>query len=106
ATTASALVAESRAGLAAQGIVVDRTSAGVRGGVLLEAKVPRRNQAIRQLYIVRSFESEGWGHQAIVLTLAAPADQLTSVSGAFDWVLGHLALETPSRPEGKPDGGR
>jgi hypothetical protein len=107
AADASALVAESKAGLTAQGIVVDRVSPGIRNGQLVDARVPRRKQALRQLYLVRAFENEGLGRQAIVVTLTAPADQLASVSGAFDWVLGHLALETPVRPpEAKPDAGR
>ena len=48
--------------------------------------------------------------QAIVLTLAAPFDQLAGATGPYEWVLGHLDLETPTRPDSKadnkPDGGR
>jgi len=59
---------------------------------------------------VRAIDGVRDGKQAIVLTLAAPFDQLAGATGPYEWVLGHLALETPIRPDSKadskPDGGR
>jgi len=59
---------------------------------------------------VRSVEGVADAKQAIVLTLATPARDLAAASGSFDWVLAHLTLETPIRPdakpEAKPDAGR
>ena len=102
---AAALAAESRPGLLAQGLTIERVAPGPRNGVLLEARAPRRGQAIRQLYLVRELETPRGGRQAIVLTLTAPADQLAAATGPFDWVIAHLTLETPVRPDEKPDGG-
>jgi hypothetical protein len=103
---AAALVEQSRAGLTAQGLTVDRVYSGPHSGAALDARSPRRNQALRQLYVVRSLEGVRDSRQAIVLTLAAPADQLAAASGSFDWVLTRLTLESPVRPDDRPDGGR
>jgi len=109
---AAALVEQSKPGLLAQGLTIDRTGPGVHGGVLVDARAPRRNQALRQLYIVRTV---GGGapadeRQAVVVTLATPAAELAGSSAPFDWVLAHLTLEAPLRPEAKtearPDAGR
>jgi len=106
---AAALVEQSKPGLIAQGLTVDRVAPGAHNGALLDARAPRRNQALRQLYIVRSFEGVP-DRQAIVVTLATPAAELAAASGPFDWVLAHLTFETPVRPEAKteakPDAGR
>jgi hypothetical protein len=107
---AAALVEQSKPGLLAQGLTVDRIGPGAHNGVLVEARAPHRNQTLRQLYIVRSFEGAPDGNQAVVITLAAPAADLAAASGPFDWVLAHLTLETPIRPDAKtearPDAGR
>ncbi len=105
---AAALAAESRPGLGAQGIEVTAVGAGPRGGVLLDARIPRRNQALRQLYLVRPVDGNPPARQAIVLTLTAPLPDLAAASGALDWVMGRLDLEAPVRPDDKhdhPDGG-
>jgi hypothetical protein len=106
---AAALVAQSKPGLAAQGLTVERVYPGPHAGMQVDARAERRNQALRQLYIVRDIDAGPDGKQAIVLTLAAPFDQLAGATGPYEWVLSHLALEAPVRPEGKadskPDGG-
>src|SRR5262249_33613264 len=113
ATDAAALAAQSRSGLVAQGLTVDRAAPGPRNGVQVDARAPKRTQALRQLYLVRGIEGAP-DKQAIVLTLAAPAADLAPASGSFDWVLAHLTLEAPIRTDTKtetksdarPDGGR
>ena len=106
----AALVAENRPGLAAQGLTIDRVSPGPLGGVLVDARAPRHNQALRQLYLVRPVAGGPDPRQAIVLTLTTFADQLAAVSGALDWVMAHLDLRAPVLPDDKadrdrPDGG-
>ena len=102
---AAALVAQSRAGLIAQGIEITGVGPGPRGGVIVDARVTRRNQALRQLYLVRAVAGDGspvW-RQAVVLTLTtAPAD-LAASSAALDWVISRLELQTPVRLEEKHD---
>lgn len=105
---AAALAEESRPGLAAQGIEVTAVSAGPHGGVLVDARLPRRNQVLRQLYLVRPVEGNPPARQAIVLTLTTSTAGVPAVSGAFDWVIARLDLEVPVRPDDKhdrPDGG-
>src|SRR6185437_3258290 len=53
---AAALAAESRLGLAAQGIEVTGSSPGPHAGVFLDARLPRRGQVLRQLYLVRAVD--------------------------------------------------
>jgi|HubBroStandDraft_6_1064221.scaffolds.fasta_scaffold88038_3 hypothetical protein len=107
----AALVAENRPGLAAQGLTIDRVSPGPLGGVLVDARAPRHNQSLRQLYLVRPVAGGPDPRQAIVLTLTTSADQLAAVSGALDWVIAHLDLRAPILPDDKaadrdrPDGG-
>ena len=72
----------------------------------MEARAARRNQALRQLYIVRVVPGGPEDKQAVVVTLAAPAADLAAASGPFDWVLARLQFETPIRPDAKPDAGR
>jgi hypothetical protein len=103
---AASLVEQSRPGLAAQGLTVDRVVPGPHNGLQLDARATRRNQALRQLYLVRTFDSSPDGKQAIVVTLSAPAADLSAASGPFDWVIARLTLETPVRPDAKPDAGR
>jgi hypothetical protein len=109
-SNAAALVDQSKPGLAAQGLTVERVYPGPRAGIQIDARAERRNQALRQLYIVRDIDGGRDSKQAIVLTLAAPFDQLAGATGPYEWVLSHLALETPVRTDGKadskPDGGR
>jgi hypothetical protein len=104
--TAAALAEQNRPGLLGQGFVIDRVAPGPVGGVRVEAHAPRRNQVIRQLYLVRGLDGVRDGHQAIIVSLAGPTDQLTAVGPAFDWTVGHLALEAPARIDDKPDAGR
>jgi hypothetical protein len=104
----AALVAENRPGLAAQGLTIDRVSPGPLGGVVVDARAPRRNQSLRQLYLVRPVGGGPDLRQAIVLTLTTTAAQLAAASGALDWVMAHLELRAPVRPDDKadrPDGG-
>ena len=96
---ATALVEQSKPGLAAQGLTIDRVVPGPHSGVQLDARAARRNQALRQLYVVRSLDSGPDGKQAVVITLATPVAELPATSGPFDWVLAHLTFETPVRPE-------
>jgi len=103
---AAALAAESRPGLLAQGLTIDRVSQGPRNGTQIDARATRRGQIVRQLYLVREIDTPRGGRQAIVLTLTAPSDQFASAAGSLDWVIAHLTLETPVRPEEIPDGGR
>ena len=102
----AALAAESRPGLVAQGLTIDRVSQGPRNGTQVDARATRRGQTVRQLYLVRDLDGARGSRQAIVLTLTAPSDQFSTASGSFDWVTAHLTLETPTRPEETPDGGR
>jgi hypothetical protein len=102
---AAALVEQSKPGLLAQGLTIDRTSPGPHNGVVVEARAARRNQALRQLYVVRAIPGVE-EKQAIVVTLAAPAADLAAGSGPFVWVLARLQLETPVRPDLKTDAGR
>jgi hypothetical protein len=111
---AAALVEQSKPGLLAQGLTIDRVVPGAHAGMLVDARAPGRNQALRQLYVVRTIDAGPDGKQAVVVTLAAPAAELAAASGPFDWVLAHLTFETPIRPElkaetkteSRPDGGR
>jgi len=111
---ATALVDQSKPGLAAQGLTVDKVSPGPHNGVQVDARAARRNQALRQLYIVRKIDGGPDSRQAIVVTLATPATDLAAATGSFDWVLAHLTLEAPIRtetktdikPEARPDAGR
>jgi hypothetical protein len=105
---AAALAAESRPGLAAQGIEVTAVGPGPHGGALVDARLPRRHQVLRQLYLVRAVEGNPPARQAIVLTLTAPEADFSAASGALDWVIGRLDLEAPLRTDDKhdhPDGG-
>ena len=105
---AAGLAAESRPGLAAQGIEVTGVTPGPRGGVLVDARLGRRNQALRQLYLVRDVAGNPPARQAIVLTLTTTPADLPAASGALDWVISRLDLEAPLRPDEKhdhPDGG-
>jgi hypothetical protein len=107
---AAALAADSRPGLAAQGMTVDRVAPGPRGGVLLEARLARRSQALRQLYVVRDLDAARGDRQAVVLTLSTSAAELAAASPSFDWAIAHLDLEAPvhpdEKPSDKPDAGR
>ncbi|HZL20865.1 MAG TPA: hypothetical protein VFG23_24240 [Polyangia bacterium] len=108
AVDSTALLAENRPGLAAQGLTIDRVSPGPLGGVLVDARAPRHNQSVRQLYLVRSVAGGPDPRQAIVLTLTTTADQIAAASGALDWVMAHLDLRAPVRPDDeadRPDGG-
>ncbi len=106
---AAALAAESRPGLAAQGIEVTAVSPSFfRGGVVLDARLPRRGQVLRQLYLVRALEGAPPAWQAIVLTLTTTPADLPTASAALDWVIARLDLTPPVRPDEKhdhPDGG-
>jgi hypothetical protein len=105
---AAGLAEQSRAGLVAQGIEITGVAPGPRGGVVVDARVPRRNQALRQLYLVRVVEGAPAWRQAIVLTLTTATADLAAASGAFDWVTSRLGLLTPVRLDDKhdhPDGG-
>jgi hypothetical protein len=104
----AALVDENRRGLAAQGLAVDRVSPGPLGGLLVDARAPRRNQSLRQLYLVRALGGGPDPRQAIILTLTTTPEQLAAASGSLDWVIAHLELQAPVRPDDKaerPDGG-
>jgi len=111
---AGALVDQSKAGLVAQGLNVERIGPGAHNGVQLEARAAQRNQALRQLYIVRSVGAPADPKQAVVVTLTTPLGDLAAASGPFDWVLAHLTFEAPIRAdakseaktEPKPDAGR
>jgi hypothetical protein len=100
---AGALVDQSKPGLIAQGLTVERVTPGPHSGVQLEARAARRNQALRQLYIVRKIEGGPDTRQAVVVTLATPAADLAAASGPFEWVLAHLTFEAPIRLDAKPE---
>jgi hypothetical protein len=105
---ATALAEQSRPGLAAQGIEITGVAPGPRGGVVVEARVARRNQALRQLYLVRAVEGNPAWRQAIVVTLTTTPADLGAASAALDWVVARLDLEAPARLDDKhdrPDGG-
>ena len=105
---AAALAEQSRPGLAGQGIEITSVAPGPRGGVVVDARVARRNQALRQLYLVRTVEGNPAWRQAIVLTLTTTPADLAAAGGSFDWVLARLELQTPVRADDKhdhPDGG-
>ena len=105
---AAALAEQSRPGLAAQGIEITGVAPGPRNGVVVDARVARRKQAVRQLYLVRTVEGNPTWRQAIVLTLTTTPGDLAAAGGALDWVVARLDLEAPVRPDDKhdhPDGG-
>jgi len=105
---AAALAEQSRPGLAAQGIEITGVAPGPRGGVIVDARVARRNQTLRQLYLVRTVDGNPAWRQAIVLTLTTTPADLAAASGAFDGVIARLELQVPVRPDDKhehPDGG-
>jgi hypothetical protein len=105
---AAALAEQSRPGLAAQGIEITGVAPGPRGGVVVDARAVRRNQALRQLYLVRTVEGNPAWRQAIVLTLTTSPADLATAGGALDWVIARLDLEAPVHPDDKPnhpDGG-
>ncbi len=103
---AAALAAESRPGLVAQGLTIESVAPGPRNGTKLEARAPRRGLAVRQLYLVRELEVPRGSRQAIVLTLTTSPDQIAAAAASFDWVIAHLTLDTPVRPDETPDAGR
>jgi hypothetical protein len=108
---AAALVEQSKPGLLAQGLTIDRVAPGPHNGTLVDARAAGHGKALRQLYVVRSFEgAPADSKQAVVITLATPAAELAAASGPFEWVLAHLTFEAPVRPEAKteakPDAGR
>lgn len=103
---AAALVEQSKPGLIAQGLAIERISPGPHDGVQIEARASGRNKVVRQLYVVRSVPGGPDAKQAIVVTLSAPAAELAAATGPFDWVLARLQLETPVRPDAKADAGR
>ena len=103
---AAALATESRPGLLAQGLTIERVAPGPRNGAQLDARAPRRGLAVRQLYLVREFDAARGSRQAIVLTLTTPADQLPAAAASLEWVIAHLTLDTPVRPDETPDAGR
>jgi hypothetical protein len=107
---ATALVAQSKRGLLAQGLTIERVAPGPHDGVQIEARAARRGQALRQLYVVRKVEGGRDERQAVVVTLATPLAELGAASGSYDWVLAHLTFEAPIRtdakPDAKPDAGR
>jgi hypothetical protein len=100
ATDAHALVEQTRPALAAQGLEVTGVTTGPRGAVQVDARAPRRNQQLRQLYFVRSVS---WGQQAIVLTLTTSAADAAGALGSLEWAAAHLDLQAPARPTDKHD---
>jgi hypothetical protein len=105
AADAATLVQQTRPALAAQGLEVTAVAAGPRGGVQVDARAPRRNQQLRQIYLVRTVP---WGKQAIVLTLTTSPAAAPAAFGSLDWVAAHVDLQAPVRPDDKrppPDGG-
>ena len=105
---AAALAEQSRPGLVAQGIEIAGVAPGPRGGVVVEARAARRNQALRQLYLVRTVEGSPAWRQAIVLTLTTTPADLAAAGAALDWVIARLDLQAPVRPDDRhehPDGG-
>ena len=105
---AAALAEQSRAGLIAQGIEITGVAPGPRGGVIVDARATRRNQAVRQLYLVRPVEGNPAWRQAVVLTLTTSPAELVAASAALDWVMSRLDLQTPVRLDDRhdhPDGG-
>jgi hypothetical protein len=104
----AALVDENRPGLVAQGLTIDRVSSGPLGGLLVDARAPHRDQSLRQLYLVRDLTVGPDPRQAVILTLTTTREQLAAASSALDWVIAHLDLRAPVRPDDKsekPDGG-
>ena len=51
---AAALVEQSKPGLTAQGLTIERVAPGPHNGVQVDARAAQRNQALRQLYLVRT----------------------------------------------------
>ncbi len=99
---AAALAEQSRSGLVAQGIEITGVAPGPRGGVVVDARVPRRKQALRQLYLVRALEGTPAWRQAIVLTLTTTPADLATAGAALDWVIARLDLAGPGPPRRPP----
>ena len=93
AADAAALAEQSRPALLAQGLEVLAVAPGPRGGVVLDARPPRRGQLLRQLYLVRAVP---WGRQAVVLTLTTPAADASATNSSLEWVAAHLDLQPPA----------
>jgi len=105
AADATALVDQTRPALAAQGLEVTGIAAAARGGVQVDARAARRDQQLRQIYLVRAVP---WGKQAIVLTLTTSPAAAAAAFGSLEWVAAHLDLQRPTRAEDRrtpPDGG-
>jgi hypothetical protein len=103
AADARALAEQSRRGLEAQHLTVARVAAGPRGGTVVDARNPSRGSELRQLYLVRPVRAGK--RQAIVLTLVARAETLTSATLGLDWAISHLELAMPAGPAETPDAG-
>jgi hypothetical protein len=102
---ARTLVEQTRPALAAQGLEVTAIGPGPHGAVQVDARAPRHDQRVRQLYFVRAVP---WGRQAVVLTVTAPAPDAAAALAALEWVAARLDLRAPVRPDdtaARPDGG-
>jgi hypothetical protein len=86
------LADQNRRGLEAQGLSVGASSNSGAGGITLDAQSRTRAEAVRQYYLVRETTPI---RQAVVVTLTTGKDLLASMGAALDFVVGHLALESP-----------
>ena len=93
-------------GLAAQGLTIERVVPGPHNGVQVDARAARRNQALRQLYVVRNVDSGPDGKQAVVITLAAPGRRSRRRERSVRLGARPPHFETPVRPDAKPTGRR
>lgn len=102
AADARAAVAAHRPGLEAQGLRVLRIEPGARNGVDVVMLAPRRDEAVRQLYLVRPL---GPGSQLVVVTLACSKAELAARATDFNFVVKRMTLTEPPRPPPDAAGG-
>jgi hypothetical protein len=86
------LADQNRRGLEAQGLSVGASINSGAGGITLEAQSRTRDEAVRQYYLVRETTPT---RQALVATLTTRKDLLASMGPSLDFVVSHLALESP-----------
>lgn len=89
----TALVESNKRGLAAQGLTVSRTTPAPLGSMLLDASAPARQEAVRQIYLVREISNR---RQAVVLTLVCRATLLATHAAALDLAFARLSFDEPT----------
>jgi hypothetical protein len=93
------LADQNRRGVEAQGLSVGAIGNSSASGIILDAQSPTRDEAVRQYYLVRETTPT---RQALVVTLTTRKALLASMVVALDFVVSHLALESPQSDSPPP----